>query len=217
MSPNPFLLAADDDPSLIPLLREHPSLASSQDEHGYSLVHAAASYNHIHLLRILVNELGVDVNLKDEDDETALFVVETVEAATVLVEELGIDIHHKGADGLTAREKIASEGDFPLVVDYLTGKEAKGTEEDTTHPAADTTTDVLHPSHGGMKVTVGTMDATEEVPPEIDTVFRRGIEELAQRDDFNSPSAQADLRRLVEHAISEHQLGEERNVRPKRQ
>ena len=89
MAPNPYLLAADNSPELLPLLRSNPALASSQDEHGYSLVHAAASYNHLDLLRALVRDLHVDVNLKDEDDETALFVVETPEAAKVLVEELG--------------------------------------------------------------------------------------------------------------------------------
>ena len=80
MVPNPFLLAADNSPELLPLLRENPALASAQDDHGYSLIHAAASYNHLNLLRTLVRELHVDVDLKDEDDETALFVVETPDA-----------------------------------------------------------------------------------------------------------------------------------------
>lgn len=84
---NPFLLAADNSSALLSLLRENPRKASLQDEHGYSLVHAAASYNRLDLLRALVREFDVDVNLKDEDDETALFVVETVEAAKLLVED----------------------------------------------------------------------------------------------------------------------------------
>lgn len=215
MSSNIFILAADNNPSLIPLLREEPSLASSQDEHGYSLIHAAASYNHIELLRILVSEFGVDVNLKDEDGETALFVVETQQAAMVLVEELGADIHPKGVDGWTAREKIASEGDFPLVAEYLAGIEAKRADKHVETLTANTITDTIRPPPPGMKLTVGTMDATEDVPSEIDPVFCRRIEELAQRDDFNGPSAQADLRRLVEDAISEQQLGDERSVRSK--
>ncbi|KAG5984622.1 hypothetical protein E4U55_003955 [Claviceps digitariae] len=216
MSPNIFILAADNDPSLIPLLRENPGLASAQDEHGYSLIHAAASYNHIDLLRFLVNELHVDVNLKDEDQETALFVVETQNAAAVLVEELGIDVSHKGADGLTAREKIASEGDFPLVVDYLSGIEVDGTSKQTQPLTAGTTTHVDHSLPPGVKLTLESMDTTGEASSEIDTVLRRRIEELAQRDDFNSPSAQADLRRLIEDVISEHQQEDERNTSPKR-
>ncbi|KAG6000600.1 hypothetical protein E4U21_005291 [Claviceps maximensis] len=216
MSPNIFILAADNDPSLIPLLRENPKLACAQDEHGYSLVHAAASYNHIDLLRFLVNDLHVDVNLQDEDQETALFVVETKNAAAVLVEELGIDVHHKGADGMTAREKIASEGDFPFVVDYLSGIEVNGTDKQTQPLATGATSHADRSLPLDVKVTLETIDETGDASSEIDTILRRQIEELAQRDDFESPSAQADLRRLIENVISEHQQGDARNVRPKR-
>src|ERR1700749_4309002 len=103
--PNTFLLAADNSPQLLPLLRAHPELASGQDDHGYSLLHAAASYNHLDLLRTLVREFKVNVNLRDEDDETALFVVETVDAAKMLVEERCIDAMPKCADGATAQQK----------------------------------------------------------------------------------------------------------------
>ncbi|KAG5925544.1 hypothetical protein E4U42_004186 [Claviceps africana] len=205
MSPNIFVLAADNDPSLIPLLCENPSLASAQDEHGYSLIHAATSYNHIDLLRFLVNDLHVNVNLQDEDRETALFVVETQKVAAILVEELGIDVHHKSADGLTAREKIASEGEFPLVVDYLGAIEVNGTDKQTQPLAADTAIRANSPLPPGVKLTLETVDATSDASVHIDAVLRRRIEELAQRDDFNSPSVQADLRRLVEDVISENQ------------
>lgn len=106
MAADPFLLAADNSPALLPLLRQHPPKASKQDEHGYSLLHAAASYNHIPLLRSLVNEFDVDVNLKDEDGETCLFVTESVPVATCLVEELHLDTSITNDDGLTAVEKI---------------------------------------------------------------------------------------------------------------
>jgi ankyrin repeat protein len=212
MSTNPFLLAADNSPSLYPLLRENPGLASAQDEHGYSLLHAAASYNHLDLLRALVREFGVDVNLKDEDNETALFVVESLEAAKLLVEELGIDLHHRGADGLTAREKIESEGEFSTVSAYLAGLEScqREVEVDVTDDAIAAT---LHSPPQGMKFTVDTIDAQEGVPSNVDPDFRLRIEELARRDDFNTPSGQADLRKLVEDAISDQQLAGERNVR----
>ncbi|KAG5953138.1 hypothetical protein E4U53_006721 [Claviceps sorghi] len=212
MSPNIFVLAADNDPLLIPLLRENPSLASAQDEHGYSLIHAATSYNHIDLLRFLVNDLHVDVNLKDEDQETALFVVETQKAAAVLVEELGIDVHHKSADGLTAREKIASEGEFPFVVDYLSGIEANGTDEQTQPSAAGSTIHVDRLLPPGVELTLEALDATSDTSVGTDTVLRRRIEELAQRDDFNSPSVQADLRRLIENVVSDNQQGDKRNI-----
>jgi len=199
MAPNPFLLAADNSPELLPLLRSNPALASSQDDHGYSLVHAAASYNHLDLLRALVHELDVDVNLKDEDDETALFVVETPEAAKVLVEELGADILHKGLEGLTAREKIEAEGDFPNVAAYLSTIESDRNVQQT---AANAIPEAIPPPPEGIHVTLGTMNESEDIPSEVDPEFRRRIEEFAQRDDVNTPQGQADLRRLVEDAIS---------------
>ncbi|KAH8177754.1 ankyrin repeats (many copies) domain-containing protein [Sarocladium implicatum] len=212
MSPNQYLLAADNHPDLLPLLRATPALASEQDEHGYSLVHAAASYGHLDLLRTLIQELKVDVDLRDEDGETALFVVETTEAAKVLVEELGANPNHQGAEGLTARQKIEAEGDFPAVAAYLTSVEAP---EDPAATAAAVMPEVIPPPPEGMSVTVGTMDESQDVPQEIDSAFRRRIEELAQRDDFEMPTGQAELRRLVEDAVSGEALGEERSVRSK--
>ncbi|KAH7310405.1 hypothetical protein B0I35DRAFT_411929 [Stachybotrys elegans] len=217
MSPNPFLLAADNSPALLPLLRENPSLASSQDDHGYSLVHAAASYNHLDLLRALIKEFKVDVNLKDEDNETALFVVETPEAARILVEELGIDIHHKGLEGFTARQKIEAEAEFPDVVAYLdtVGASGAGGGDADASIGAPTVPGSLPPPPEGMPVTIGTMDETEEVPQIADPEFRRRIEELAQREDFDTAQGQAELRKLVEEALADQGFGDERNVRAK--
>lgn len=213
--PNPYLLAADNSPALLPLLRENPALAASQDEHGYSLVHAAASYNHLDLLRALVKEFNVNVDLKDEDNETALFVVETEDAAQVLVEELGADVKHRGAEGLTAREKIEAEGDYPAVAAYLAKIERHKEDADIASTAAAIIPESIPPPPEGMSVRVGTMDQTSDIPSEVDPEFRRRIEELASRDDFNTPQGQADLRRLVEEAILGEGLGDERNVRSK--
>jgi len=210
MAPNPFILASDNSPELLPLLRANSGLASSQDEHGYSLVHAAASYNHLDLLRTLVRDFGVDVNIKDEDNETALFVIETPDAAKVLVEELGADILHKGSEGLTAREKLEGEGEFPEVVAYLTTKES---EYDIERTISNAIPESIPPPPEGLRVTMGTMDPVEDVPGDVDVEFRRRIEELAQRDDFDTPQGQADLRRLVEDAISDQGLGDQRAVR----
>ncbi|KAL7955759.1 hypothetical protein V8C34DRAFT_290641 [Trichoderma compactum] len=209
-SSNPFLLAADNSPALLPLLGEKPELASAQDEHGYSLVHAAASYNHLDLLRALIQEFKVDVNLKDEDNETALFVVETTDAAKALV-ELGVDVLHRGLEGLTAREKIEGEGDFPKVAVYLATVESEKAGKELEASAAEFMKNVPE----GMKVTVGTMDEAQDIPAEFDPEFRRRIEELAQREDFNTAEGQADLRKLVEEALLDQGLSEERNVRSK--
>jgi hypothetical protein len=157
----------------------------------------------------------VDVDIKDEDNETALFVVETQDAAQVLVEELGANVGHRGLEGLTAREKIEAEGDFPAVAEYLLKIEARQVD-DPASTAAAVMPEVIPPPPEGMKVTVGTMDEVTDIPEEIDQDFRRRIEELAQRDDFNSPQGQAELRRLIEDAVlGEGGVGDERNVRSK--
>jgi ankyrin repeat protein len=217
-TPNPYLLAADNSPSLLPLLRENSALATSQDEHGYSLVHAAASYNHLDLLRSLVSEFKVDVDLKDEDGETALFVVETPEAAKVLVEELGADSQHLNAEGQTARSKIEMEGDFPAVAVYLANfGEKKDSQGNGLSTAVASLPESLPLPPDGMSLTVGTMDQIQDVPLDVDPDFRQRIQELASRDDFNSPQGQSELRRLVEDAIQDQGLGDDRKVRTRQE
>ncbi|KAL2019305.1 hypothetical protein VTK56DRAFT_9772 [Thermocarpiscus australiensis] len=215
MPPNPYLLAADNPQALVSLIREDPSYASRQDEHGYSLVHAAASYNHLDLLRLLVREFKVPVDLKDEDGETALFVVESVEAARVLVEELGLDASIKNAEGQTARERIEAEGDWPAVAEYLRGREAGSSGTNGVVNGTASAEMELPPPPQGLTVTMGTMDEAEAAEQQPDPEFRRRIEELAAREDFQTPEGQAELRRLVEDAIAGQGFSEERSVRPR--
>ncbi|KAI1819895.1 hypothetical protein F4861DRAFT_525135 [Xylaria intraflava] len=215
MSANPFLLAADNSPALLPLLHQNPTLASQQDEHGYSLVHAAASYNHLDLLRALIREFNVDVNLRDEDEETALFVVETVDAARVLVEELGADFMIKGSDGYTARQKIAEEGEFEDVAEYLQSKEAGRVQNASNGVNGDTVEGRERPAPpAGLNFSVSTITPAEDNDIEVDPEFRRRIEELSQREDFHSEEGQAALRQLVQDAIADRNLAD-RNVRPR--
>lgn len=214
MAPNPYLLAADNPDALLSLLREDPSLASGQDEHGYSLVHAAASYHHLDLLRVLIREFKVPVDLRDEDGETALFVVETVDAARVLVEELGLDAKIQNEEGQTAREKIEAEADWPEVAEYL--QNLDGAPSAATNGTASPGDGMnLPPPPEGLQVTVGTMNEAEAAGHQPDPEFRRRIEELAAREDLQTPEGQAELRRLVEEAISGEGFSDARNVRPR--
>lgn len=215
--PNPFLLAADNPNRLLPLLREDPSQASAQDDHGYSLMHAAASYNHLELLRALVSEFHVDVNLKDEDGETALFVAETMDCAKVLVEELHADISIRGDEGKTARERIEEDGDFPEVAVYLRIKELErsGAQVNGVNPPISNGTNGVHappPLPDGVQVNIGTMVPEEEAGEVVDPEFRRRIEELAQREDFQGEDGQNALRELITEAIR-GEVGQGRDVR----
>ncbi|KFY77619.1 hypothetical protein V499_03064 [Pseudogymnoascus sp. VKM F-103] len=214
---NPFLLAADNSPELLPLLRANPSLASAQDDHGYSLIHAAVSYNHLDLLRTLVNEFKVDVNIRDEDNETALFVAETVEAAKALVEELGADPKITGDEGRTAAESILADDDFPEVAAYLAsfadgGSTTQANGNGTDAPLAPVIGQVP-PLPAGISIDMGTMAPEDIGDNEVDQEFRRKIEELAAREDFQDEAGQAELRALVTEAFRGQVNPAERDVR----
>ncbi|KAK2755899.1 hypothetical protein FQN54_005695 [Arachnomyces sp. PD_36] len=201
MAPNPYILAADNSPSLLPLLRSNPSLASAQDEHGYSLLHAAASYNHTDLLRTLIQEFKVNINLTDEDGETCLFVTENPDVARCLVEELGIDTGIKNADGITARESIEADGSFPLVAAYLRGDNANapsavpGMEGLVREPRAPP------PLPPNVTVDVGAISEQASEGEVIDSELKRRIDELAARENFHSEEGQRELRKLITDAV----------------
>ena len=225
-TPNPLTLAADNNPKLLPLLRSNLSLASTQDEHGYSILHAAASYNHLDLLRTLVHEFHVDVNIRDEDEETPLFVVETVAAAQMLVEELGADVKATNSDGQTAEEKILTEGENPTIAAFLkesrlqAGSGNTGASGETQQPSSSGpfNSDLHHPPPLPPNVTVnmGTMeeDQSAEAQADADPEFRRRIEELAARQDFEGEEGQKQLKELITDAVrGVSSSGNDRDVR----
>ena len=209
---NPFSLAAENSPRLLPLLRSQPQLASSQDAHGYSLIHAAASYNHLDLLRTLISEFHVDVNIKDEDGETALFVVETVEAAQILCEELKIDQSIKNTEGETAEQRILQEGDYMVIADYLRIHNASGNTSGTVY----TNGDKVHPPPlpSNIRMQIGTLEDPETLGEVADPALRQRIEELAAREDFQEEEGQRQLRELITDAVR-GVSSEEREVRPR--
>lgn len=216
-SPNPFTLAADNNPSLLLLLRSQPQLASSQDAHGYSLLHAAASYNHLDLLRSLISEFHVNANIIDEDGETPLFVVETVEAAQTLLEEAKTDPNIKNAEGMTAEEKISGEGEFTTVADYLRESRLRsGGSNDAGTIDTPTNGENGHPPPlpPNVKLRVGTLEDEQSLGEVADPELRRRIEELAAREDFQGEEGQKQLRDLIKDAV-QGVNGEERDVRPR--
>ena len=215
---NPFILASDGDATLLSLLRENPSIASSQDEHGYSLIHATASYNHLKLLDDIISEFKVDVNLRDEDGETALFVVETLEAAQALVEKYNIDITIRNVEGQTAQEKIAEEGDYVEAAVYLKKVELERLVGESSTAANGTSTTTasseVHappPMPDGVKVNLGTM-SQDEVGEVADPEFKRRIDELAARPDFQDEAGQVALKELITQFLN-GDVGEQRDVR----
>ena len=199
--------------SILQSLSQHPQLASARDAHGYSLVHAAASYNQLSVLRELIQKYSVDVNMLDEDGETALFATENTEVAKCLVEELNADVNIRNSEGKTAEEKISEEeGEGHEVYQYLRNLRTGG------EPANDgiVATDGVHPPPplpNGVQINMGTMaeDAAGEAPdPEI----RRRIDELAAREDFQTEEVQQQLRELIQEVVTGISADQgERNVR----
>lgn len=204
--PNPYILAADNPAAVLSLLQSNPSIASNQDEYGYSLLHAAASYGHIDLLRALVKDYHVDVNLIDEDGETCLFVAERLDIARCLVEELGVDPKIKNDEGLTAEEVIENEGSYPEIASFL--RQVTGTAS-SAPSSAETAEEQLRnvgapppPLPPNVSVNIGTMSEQEANGGiMIDPEFRRRIDELAAREDFHSEAGQSQLRALVTDAL----------------
>lgn len=191
-------LVPDRPSSVLQSLAQHPQLASLQDQYGYSLVHAASSYCQLDLLRALIRTYNVDVNLRDEDGQTALFNVESREAAKCLVEELGIDTDAKDNDGLTAVDFIKEDGSFPDAVEYL--ESLAQTQTDGIHPPP--------PLPPNVRINLGTMEEPpgpaadgEDGLDGPDPEFRRRIEELAAREDFHGEEGQAQLRELITDAV----------------
>ncbi|USW48115.1 Putative ankyrin repeat-containing domain superfamily [Septoria linicola] len=184
-------------------LQAHPDLAHRQDQHGYSLVHASASYGHVDLLKALINDFKVDPNIKDEDGETALFSVEDVAMAQALL-DLGTDASLRNSEGQTAAEKLADDDEQPAVAAYLrelTGTSTSSGPGSTSQSNGDDYDGARRPPPlpEGLKLNIGTMLPEEEDPnPEI----RRRIEELAARDDFGTEEGQSELRKIISDALS---------------
>ncbi|TGZ79727.1 ankyrin [Ascodesmis nigricans] len=228
-SPNIWIAASDNDVASVgEFLARDPSAVNAHDENGYTPIHAAASYNHIPLLRSLVRTHGGNANVTDLDGDTPLFVVETVETARCLVEELGADVNWRNESGLTAADVIEEDAQFPLVAAYLREKQTPPSGADSSSSAnglngalingANTNDlDAIAPPEG-LQVKFTTVEEAGEDQAPADPELRRRIEELAQRPDFDSEEVQRELRELVTGAVrGTLQGGEtaERSVRPK--
>jgi hypothetical protein len=182
-------------------LQANPDLAHKQDSHGYSLVHAAASYGHADLLKALIKDFSVDPNIKDEDGETALFSVEDVAMAKELL-ELGTDPHSRNDDDQAAAEKLADPDEQPAVAAYLRDFLGSSVPGDASASLANGNAHEAHhppPLPDGLQLNIGTMMPEEEA---ADPDFRRRIEELAARSDFETEEGQQELRNIIMDALS---------------
>ncbi|BFZ64817.1 hypothetical protein YB2330_005970 [Saitoella coloradoensis] len=104
---------------VLAFLAADPTLGPSvSDFSGYTPIHAAASYNHVDLLKQLLSLPGANPNAGDSDGDTPLYVCETVECAQLLL-EAGADPSWRNKEGKSVLEHFEEEGDALAVADYL--------------------------------------------------------------------------------------------------
>ena len=120
-------------------------------------------------------------------------LVETVDAARVLVEELGLDANLQNEEGQTAGVKIEAEADWPEVAEYL--QSLDGASSAVANGTAPVGWWDAPASAEGLQVTMGTMNEAEAEAQQPVPELRRRIEELAAREDLQTPEGQAELRR----------------------
>jgi len=129
---NIWVAAGDGDISRVRELIEHQSISPNvPDSFTYTPMHAAASYGHLDILSYLISKgtkvggssrqlihiaAGGNVNVSDEDGDTPLYTVESIETARLLVDN-GADILWRNHEGLTPAASLVQ--DFPQVAGYL--------------------------------------------------------------------------------------------------
>lgn len=105
--------------------------ANSQDENGYSPIHAAASYGHKDLLTKLIKEYNGDINLKDNDGDTPLHHVEDYQTAQLIVEELNGDFQITNNENKTALQVFEEDNENMELIEYMRFKSGVPMELDS--------------------------------------------------------------------------------------
>lgn len=89
----------------------------SRDENGYTPLHAAASYGHLGLIKLLISQYNANPNITDEDGDTPLHVVCDLASCELLV-ELGADPNQRNLEGKLPIESAHIEAHDDIVT-YL--------------------------------------------------------------------------------------------------
>eukprot|EP00980_Cylindrotheca_fusiformis_P028218 scaffold22586_cov138-Cylindrotheca_fusiformis.AAC.38 len=82
--------------------------ATAADENGYTLLHAAASYNQMEILQFLLSN-NINVNAADNDGDTALHYAGNLATAQFLVQVAKVNPAQVNAQGKTALQAKEEE------------------------------------------------------------------------------------------------------------
>ena len=103
----PFIAASDGNlPLLIESLTKLSLPITISDSNGLTLLHSAASYNQIHILKWIFEQqqerqsnVIININVKDNDGDTPLHHCDTLSAVKCLIEDGGADWKVENNDG----------------------------------------------------------------------------------------------------------------------
>lgn len=169
---------------------------------------------------MLVEELGVDVGRRNHEgwsareriEEEGEFVGVAVWLRVWELERLG---GGGGVSSSSAADVVGqrNEGDVAAtngVANGITNGNGSTEEEEGSNVLDGLHHPPMVPS--GISVNIGTMSSDEVGEDVVDPEFRRRIEELAAREDFQGEEGQRALRDLITQAVR-GEVGEERDVR----
>ena len=106
----PWVAAADGNlPLLQAALQALQLPVTVQDEHGYTLLQAAISYNQAPIWQWLATQPQFTVHQVDAEGDSALHYAGTAVAAQFLVQTGGIDVNLRNKENQTALEKKQQE------------------------------------------------------------------------------------------------------------
>jgi hypothetical protein len=189
---NIWVAAADNEIEAVTRHLDSGVSANVKDPNGYTPIHAAASYGHLDLLRLLISR-GGDINIQDNEGDTPLHHAEDVAVAKALIDELHADYSVTNNDGQTPAQYIAAEDEFPELAIYL---------QSLTHGGNTFIASLPSPGEVEGHQIRYTMQSEPETPIGVnlmgDEDRRRRMEEV-----LNSENPEEGLRELVQNAVAE--------------
>ncbi|GAA5829290.1 hypothetical protein JCM11251_004994 [Rhodosporidiobolus azoricus] len=182
---NIWLAASEGDLSGVQNYLQSGISPNALDDNAYSPLHAAASWGHADILRLLV-ERGGNINLTDGDGDTPLYVVETVGMAKLVV-ELGGDPKHTNEEGQTPAASLQEE--YPHIALSL---------RTLTHEAGPSST-----SSSATAITPSAAQPQPDLDAPTDELMSavRSIMERSERGELSEQETDDQLREVVERIV----------------